>query len=327
MVRFMMKLNLALVTLFLPFLFSCTLFSGAENKEESTLSKEDEKKLAEYKAEVILGRDMGGRLLQYYGTYGNEDIISYVNQVGSYVASVGDFPERKYMFAILDTDSVNAFACPGGYILVTKGALELAETEAELAMILGHEIAHVGLQHMYNTLKKMGDREIEKEAEEAAEKGQMNKTYASEVRRRPEADNSASAELISRYLSQSAGAGMTLLKAAKAGMNVLLEKGLDQKLEFEADEVGVSWAIRAGYEPFGMLRFLNRLSKNKKNKKNKKGSSTEILDKTHPKVSDRKARIKKLLANMNAKEIVGAKGNDRFDKTLKPLKSDKKSGK
>ena len=314
----MMNFKVIFIILILPVFASCTLFSGGDQKDEPKLSKDDQKKLAEYQAEVILGRDMGGRLLQYYGTYGNEDVIGYVNQVGSYVASVGDFPERRYMFAILDTDSVNAFACPGGYILITKGALELAESEAELAMILGHEVAHVGLQHMYNTLKKMGDREIEKEAEEASEKGQMDKSYASEVRRRPEADNSASAELISRYLSQSAGAGMTLLKAAKAGMNVLLEKGLDEKLEFEADEVGVSWAIRAGYEPFGMLRFLNRLAKKKKNKKD---SSTKTLDKTHPKVSDRKARIKKLLANMNAKEIVGAKGRDRFDKALKPLKT------
>lgn len=308
----------ACLYLLISAMISCALLDHGDEEEATSdqkLSRKDQEKLAEYKAEVTLGRDMSGRLLQYYGIYGNEEVVAYVNQVGNYVARNGDYPQRRYMFAILDTPSINAFACPGGYILVTLGALRLARTEAELAMILGHEIAHVGLQHMFNTLKKMDDREMKKSAEKTQDQGADGKVYETEVRRRPVAGSSDSAALISRYLSQSAGTGMTLLRAAKAGMNVLLEQGLDKKLEFEADEVGVSWAIRAGYDPVAMLNFLSRLDKQKKNGK----SSVKILEKTHPKVADRKEKLVRMLRDIDAGKIIGARGSDRFQKVMKVI--------
>ena len=66
------------------------------------------------------------------------------------------------MFDILNTEEINAFACPGGYILISKGALRHAENEAELAHVLAHEVAHVGKKHMYDTLKSMTPEEMEK---------------------------------------------------------------------------------------------------------------------------------------------------------------------
>ena len=307
------KLVLGLVLFNL--LSACTLLSGTKDESEPKLSKEEQRRLSEYKAEVTLGRDMAGRLLQYYGTYGEESLIGYVNQVGLYVASYSDHPERRYMFSILDSESVNAFACPGGYILVTLGSIRNAKSEAELAMILGHEIAHVGKKHMFNTLKNMGDQEVEKAAKDNEGKGKMAQSYESEVRKRPTADASESAELLTRYLSQSAGAAMTLLQAAKAGMNVLLEQGLDKKLEYEADFEGTTYAIRAGYEPKALLKFLTRLQKAKK----KKRVSAKILEKTHPKISDRKERIGKLLAAMDAKNITGASGKSRYKNYVEAL--------
>ena len=311
--RISIQLTLSLV--FASLLGACTLLNGKKSESEPKLSKEEQKRLSEYKAEVTLGRDMAGRLLQYYGTYGEESLIGYVNQVGLYVASYSDHPDRRYMFSILDSESVNAFACPGGYILVTLGSIRNAKSEAELAMILGHEVAHVGKQHMFNTLKSMGDREMEKAAKDNEKKGKLSKSFESEVRKRPTADTSESAELLTRYLSQSAGAAMTLLQAAKAGMNVLLEQGLDKKLEYEADYEGTTYAIRAGYEPKALLRFLTRLQKAKKKKK----VSAKILEKTHPKISDRKERIKKLLAKMDAKKITGASGKSRYKSYIEAL--------
>lgn len=309
----MNRRNSRFIGLFGAFL-SITAFVGFQacsfNKEtpQSALSPKDQAKLDEMKAEVELGRNMAGRLLEYYGTYGEEQLIGYVNQVGNYVAGYGDYPERRYMFALLNNDSVNAFACPGGYVLVTLGTLRNAKTEAELAMVLGHEIAHVGKQHMYKTLKTMSDKEREKAAA-SVDKHSTNEDIPGLTRRRPAADaNSDAGVLVARYLSGSAGAAFGLLEAAKAGMSLILEKGLDKDLEYEADQEGVKYAVRAGYDPQGLMTFLNRLRDTKK----KKGVDMKILEKTHPKVEDRTSRIATLLVSLKANEMVGAQGKERF---------------
>jgi len=274
---------------------------------ESKLSAEDQKLLDEYRAELELGRNMAGRLLQFYGTLGDDRLTAYINQVGGYVGSYSDYPERRYMIEILDSDTVNAFACPGGYILLTKGALHLADTEAELGMILGHEVAHVGRKHMFNTLRRMTAKEMEdaaKEAEKNGGKGDQNL----ETRKRPEPEESEAGKVLAKYLAGSSGAGFSILQAAKAGMSVILEKGLDKELEFEADHEGVKYAIRSGYEPRAMLNFLERL------KSRKKSLNMKVLETTHPKIEDRQSKIQSLLAQMNAKEIVGASGKARYEK-------------
>ena len=124
----------------------CTSTKSAEVTGPA-LSKEEQQFIDDYKAEVEVGRNMAGRLVAFYGEYLDPGLTEYINQVGRYVARNGDSPDRRYMFAVLDADSPNAFACPGGYILLTRGVIESAQNEAELAAILGHESAHVGKQH------------------------------------------------------------------------------------------------------------------------------------------------------------------------------------
>jgi predicted Zn-dependent protease len=219
-------------------------------KKETVLSNAEEEKLAEYQAELELGRNMAGRLLQYYGTDDKESLVAYVNEVGNYVASVSDYPQRRYMFAILNSDAVNAFACPGGYILVTRGTILHAQNEAELAMVLAHEIAHVGKQHMFKTLRNMNEKDREKEAAELDFHGKDGVAETQVRQRAMGAETSKTQALLAKYLSGSSGAGFSVLQAAKAGMNLILEKGLDHKLEFEADQEGMKYAIRAGYARF-----------------------------------------------------------------------------
>lgn len=304
---------------FLVFFVCVILVQCAEKKVkepiEAKLSKEDQKTLNEYKEEINLGRNMAGRLLQFYGTYGDEELIRYVNQVGNYVASYGDFPDRRYMFSILDSETINAFACPGGYILLTLGSIRLAKNEAELAMILGHEIAHVGKKHMITTLRNMGEKQRQAEASKVDRKGSGKKgeSFSVRVRKRPVAKESETGAAIARYLS--GNSAFSILQAAKAGMSVILEKGLDKELEYEADQEGVKYAIRAGYNPVALSNFLSRLQKRKKSKKQK----DSVMDKTHPKITERKGRITKLLKTMDAKAIVGADGSKRFRQYLNAL--------
>jgi predicted Zn-dependent protease len=281
-----------------------------ETKEaggEVKLTKAEKELVEAYQAELDIGRSMAGRLLQFYGSYGDEPLLNYINQVGTYVAGYGDHPDRRYSFAILDSEMVNAFACPGGYILVSIGAIRNASNEAELAMILGHEVAHVGHKHMFNTLQNMTQKKLEEEAAEADRLGLQEGATRSDVRKRivPE-ETSETLATVARYVGASGGAALGALHAAKAGMSLILEKGLDKALEFEADREGTKYGIRAGYDPRALQQYLKRLEAKKK------GVDTKVLDQTHPKLKDRRKEIATLLKEMNAREIVGAQGKERF---------------
>ena len=297
------------------FLFGC--ITGKDGKK-SKLSKKQQEQLEEYAAEVEVGRNMAGRLLQYFGTIQNNEVVRYINTVGRYVGTYSDYPDRRYMFQIIDSEEINAFACPGGYILVTLGAMRAIRNEAELAAILGHEVAHIGLRHMFNTLKNMDAKRLEKEAEELDKKGKIDTPRSIQVRQRPSSTSSETASLVARYLSGASGASLSVLNAAKAGMSVILEKGLDPKLEIAADREGVRYAVRAGYHPKALSGFLKRLGARKKK------SGLKTLGKTHPSLSDRTRSLKKILKELDAKNIVGALGKTRFKKMAVKLPPKKK---
>ena len=285
-------------------LMSCTKSGRPQEQVDSNLSEAEIQIVDEMRAEVEIGRNMAGRLLGYYGRIEDDRLNVYLNQVANYVASYSDYPDRRYMVGILKHESVNAFACPGGYVLVTMGALRHARSEAELAAILGHEVAHVGKKHMFDTLRKMKQDEMEEAAKNQAHGNLKDPILTARKRLVPE--SSVIGAELARYLSGSAGAGFNILKAAQAGMTLMTEKGLDKELEYEADHEGVKYAIRAGYEPKAMVVFLSRLEEKNKKIKN--------LEKTHPPVEARKKAIAKLLKSLKAVEIIGASGSERFEK-------------
>jgi len=310
----------------LPFLLLCIFSSCTTPKVSKTksivagMTNDDQKKLEEYQAELEIGRNMAGRLLAFYGVVDDEALDAYVNQVGAYVASYSDHPERRYMFQVLNTDMVNAFAAPGGYILITRGAIKHAQNEAELAHVLAHEIAHVSKKHMFDTIAGMSKDEMEKAAAEA-DKAALNLSPELKARARPKAEENEAGATLAKYISGSA-AGLSILSAAKAGMSLILEKGLGAEKEFEADSDGTKYAIRAGYHPEALMNFLCRLDQVKKKmkgrckikkKKKKKAKNKTILDKTHPTVHSRVNHIKKTLKGIRA-ENFGAKGEARFKK-------------
>ena len=106
------------------------------------------------------------RLRQEFGVYQDRDVAKYVSLVGTAVAQGSSRPALDWQFIVLDTDGVNAFASPGGLVHVTRGALGLIKNEAELAGVLGHEIAHVTAKHTVRAIQKnklvsLGAEELE----------------------------------------------------------------------------------------------------------------------------------------------------------------------
>ncbi len=172
--------------------------------------------------ETALGREIAGRLLATVPPLRQDALQSYVNKVGRYVAAQSDRPNLPWTFAIIDSDDINAFAAPGGYIFVTRGLYQSLDNEAELAAVLGHEIAHVNERHQVRLLQKS----------RALALGQ---------------------EMLSRKVKKE-----SVKAVAGTGVEVFA-RALDKEDEFACDRLGVLYAARAGYDPFAYIDLLDRL--------------------------------------------------------------------
>jgi predicted Zn-dependent protease len=152
---------------------------------------------------------------------GDEALTRYVNLVGRSVALQstrrGEIP---FVFGVVDTDEVNAFAAPGGYVLLTRGALARMDSEAELAGVLAHEIAHVDETHVLDEIRRSSV------LADARDEAQLT--------------------------------GFIMDRLAEAGGSLLFT-GLSREDELEADSLGAIYAAASGYRPDGLLRFLERL--------------------------------------------------------------------
>jgi predicted Zn-dependent protease len=104
--------------------------------------------------EIKLGADVSSKIRTRFGVVQDPAVHKYVALVGTMLTEQTTRPKLPWTFIVLDTDGVNAFAAPGGYVHVTRGALALIKSEAELAGVLGHEIAHVAQKHTVNAIRK-----------------------------------------------------------------------------------------------------------------------------------------------------------------------------
>jgi len=97
--------------------------------------------------EISMGHDADQEIVAQYGLYPDPELQAYVNGIGQEMAALSHRPHLEWHFRVLDTPVVNAFAVPGGYIYLTRGILAHLNSEAELAMVVGHEIGHVTARH------------------------------------------------------------------------------------------------------------------------------------------------------------------------------------
>ena len=171
--------------------------------------------------------------------YDNKMITDYINLVGNLLVEASPGYDLSFKFFVIDQPFVNAYACPSGYIFITKGLLQIMKNEGELAAVLGHEIAHVVYQHGMKELEKRKPIVI---AEDAF--SQLNSELPKEK------DD--------RYQKLEA----ELDDFALAVYETIFSGRLSQ-YEFEADRMGMTFAARCGYTPGGMADLLERLLRSK----------------------------------------------------------------
>lgn len=97
--------------------------------------------------EIEMGKKLHVQITQAMGVYDDYNLQQYVQQLGEKLAKQSHRPDLQWTFTIVDTDDINAFATPGGYVYISRGILPYLATEAELAAVLGHEIGHVTARH------------------------------------------------------------------------------------------------------------------------------------------------------------------------------------
>jgi predicted Zn-dependent protease len=179
-----------------------------------------------YQEEQSIGQAIALQVVaRYGGIYDKPELTRYVNLVGRSVALTCDRADIEYHFAILNHDSINAFAAPAGYIFVTRGLLKTVRNEAELATVLGHEIGHVTAKHILDVIQRS------KQIAGVAETGLA-------------------------YAKQNPDLFKNVIDGA---VKKLLDEGLDQNKELESDRLGVIFASRVGYDATAYATFLERL--------------------------------------------------------------------
>jgi predicted Zn-dependent protease len=205
--------------------------------------------------EMEIGAEEHPKVMKEFGgAYEDADVRRYVTSIGRFLASSSEMSDLPFTFTVLDSPVVNAFALPGGYVYVTRGLMALANSEAELAGVVAHEIGHVTGRHTAQ---------------------RYSQAVAASI-----GVNILSILVDNPALSNLAGTGAQLY---------LLGFSRDQELE--ADRLGIRYLARTGYDPMAMRSFLSQLEAESALSGQIAGKEgveqTPDLFRTHPRTADR----------------------------------------
>ena len=220
--------------------------------------------------EIRAGQMATANLLGVAPLIQDEELQRYVNRVGRWIALGSKRPDLPWRFGVIESADVNAFAAPGGYVLITRGLYASLGDEAELAGVLGHEIAHVAERHQVELMRK----------------SLLLESGAKALGRELEGDQKKE-ELLRRYVGTGAE---------------MFARRLDQGAEFEADRQGVILAARAGYSPFGLPAVLQKIASVPRN-----DDRVSLLYATHPAPEQRLRQLDALSESLYPHE--GAAGH------------------
>lgn len=278
--RFIIRLGIGLLFV----IFGLINYFG--NVTENPITGEQQRIQLSPKQEIVLGRQSRDRMVeQYNGLSPNSTLQAYVDRVGNRIVRNSIAANSSYLFEfhlLQDKRTVNAFALPGGQIFITAGLLKLLNSEAQLAGVLAHEIAHVIARH--------GAEHLAKQQLGAAI------VHAVSIAASDSPENGRNAAILARAINQM----------------VNLKYGRDDELE--SDRLGFRFMLEAGYNPEGimeLMRILDRASKGQK--------PPEFLS-THPDPGNRISKLLAITEQNFPNGIPERleEGRQRFAQIVKP---------
>lgn len=204
----------AVLFLFISLLFTMPSFGQKNNK-----NKFDEEQ----------GSKGAQMVIEQMGLVDDEKMTKYINDIGQRLVEQIENRQFEYHFYLVDMVEPNAFALPGGYIYISRGLITIAQTEDELAGVIGHEITHVSQRHSYKQTKKSIFPSLLMVPGALA--GMVNEQFGA------------------------------LINAPIAAASKLRLASYGRKQETEADNYGIELAAKAGYDPAQLANILQRISK------------------------------------------------------------------
>jgi len=234
------------------------LYSAGCGPQLTLMSEAQEAKIGAQQHDKIVA--------QHGGIYDSRLVNDYVQNIMQKIAAASGRPDIKFQITVLDTPVVNAFALPGGYTYVTRGLLALANSEAEVAGVVGHEIGHVTARHSAQRHTAAFGT--------AVLAGVLGGVAQAQV--------PGSADIIEDILNMGSGAALA---------------GYSRNQEYEADSIGIQTSFRAGYQPTHAANFLASLGRetafqSKLSKRDRPLGADWFA--THPNTEDRVARARGL---------------------------------
>ena len=217
--------------------------------------------------EVQIGQEQAAQVNQQLPILNDPVVNNYVNQLGQQIASPTPRSDLQWSFAVVNTNDVNAFALPGGFVYVNRGVLERASNESEVAAVLGHEIEHVVLRHSVKQMEQM------------------------------QGANVGAAVLCTLTSVCNSGLGQAGIQAAGG----LVFAKFSRTDEQQADEGGFQNVINAGINPTGMLTFFQKLLAEEQQSGG--GGATAGWFSDHPGTSDRIADVERMLSQVPQSEL------------------------
>jgi predicted Zn-dependent protease len=234
--------------------------------------------------EYYVGRAVAARILGKYKLAQDPKLTQYVNEVGDTVARKSSRPNpfKGYHFAVLDTQELNAFACPGGTIFITRGLIQTCKNEDQLAAVLAHEVGHVANKDGINSISQ-------------ARWTQVFTAMGTEAAR------------------QYGGVAGNLVSLFEGSIDdvfkTIVVNGYSRKAEEAADAAALTEMTKAGYDPNAMVILLTTMEA-------KGAGSSSGIFKTHPPTSERLAKVKTSVGQSPAESKGEKIRTERFKKMV-----------
>ncbi|PKN53452.1 MAG: hypothetical protein CVU55_02190 [Deltaproteobacteria bacterium HGW-Deltaproteobacteria-13] len=225
--------------------------------------------------EKKLGKEFYDKLEEHQLILKNKVLNDYINKIGNLILTQTKKAPFEFRFSIVDSSAINAFATPGGYIYINKGLITAAENEGELAGVIAHEIGHANARHVASIIEKSKKLNIA----------------------------TLAAIIAGAFLGGGGQATAAIAAFSMAGSSTLTLKFMREHEE-EADRLGISYLVGAGYYPAAMIDFLKIM---KQNEFLSKTMPSYLL--THPGTDDRIFYMDSLILTQypqkGAKNIIG----------------------